>query len=113
MDPDVLGGRYRGADSLRLALISSLCALAGLGMAIASTAADGANWLLAGVAIGVFGPVAIRLVARQLAGDESSPVVQAGLPYAATTTDRSRLFSDHTPIAELAQSDMMPKATGL
>ena len=38
--------------------------------------------------------------------------VQAGWPKTATTTERSRLFSDHTPMAVLAQSDMIPKSTG-
>ena len=38
--------------------------------------------------------------------------LQAGWPNTATTTERSRLFSDHTPITVLAQSDMIPKSTG-
>ena len=34
-----------------------------------------------------------------------STPAQAGCPYTATTTLRSRLFSDHTPIAVLRQSE--------
>jgi hypothetical protein len=91
MDPYVLAGRYRGADSVPVALTSSLCALVGLGMAVAGTAADSGNCLLVGVAVGVFGPVVVRLGARRVAGDEATPPGQAGLPFTATTTDRSRL----------------------
>jgi hypothetical protein len=36
-----------------------------------------------------------------------------GCPYTATTTVRSKLFADHTPIWELAQLDMMAKYAGL
>ena len=36
----------------------------------------------------------------------------AGWPYTATTTVRSRLFADHTPISELAQFDMIAMSTG-
>lgn len=98
MDPYVLASEYRGAESLAVSLISSLSALVGLAVAVAGTTADGASWLLAGVALGVFGPVAIRFVARRTADEGSRVSTQFGLPYTATTTERSRLFSDHTPI---------------
>ncbi len=98
MDPYVPASEYRGAESLAVALMSSLCAMAGLGMAIAGALADGPTWLLAGLTLGVFGPVAIRLLARRTTDEGSRGSSQAGLPYTATTTERSRLFSDHTPI---------------
>ena len=37
----------------------------------------------------------------------------AGCPYIATTTVRSKLFSDHTPIAVLAQSRMIAIVVGV
>jgi len=112
MERFVLADEHRGADSLAVTLVSMLCALAGLCLATASIAADGAIWLVAGVVLGALGPLLIRLVARHRSGEVTRGLSQAGLPYTATTTDRSRLFSDQTPMAVLAQSDMISKSTG-
>lgn len=83
-------------------VVSFAVALIGLAIAVLAVIADNTWLLVAGVAIGTLAPALIRL------GVTGRPR-QAGWPYTATTTDRSKLFADQTPIAVLAQSDMIAK----
>jgi hypothetical protein len=86
-----------------LAIVLSFgCAAVGLVIATIAMVADTTELLIAGMALGALGPTLIRLVWPVLRD-------QAGWPNTATTTDLSRLFSDQTPTAVLAQSDIIAK----
>ncbi len=63
MDPFTTVGEHRHGRSLVVTLLSLLCALAGLILATTSAGADETPWLVAGVALGVLGPVLIGLLA--------------------------------------------------
>lgn len=83
-------------------VLSFVCAAVGLAIATGAMAVDNTQFLIVGMALGTLGPALIRLVWPGRSR-------QAGWPNTATTTDRSKLFSDHTPIAVLAQSDIIAK----
>ncbi len=53
--------------SLFPTLVSLLCALAGLFVAVTGASADETFWLVGGVALGVFGPVLTMLATRRSA----------------------------------------------
>lgn len=67
MDPFMTFGEHREPRSLAARLLSLLCAVAGLSLASTSVGTDETVWLLAGVALGVLGPVLIELVLRRSA----------------------------------------------
>lgn len=91
-------------DSTRLPVValSFVFALSGLAIAAVAVAVDNTPTLIAGMAVGALGPAVVR-VAWPARPD------QTGWPNTATTTERSKLFADQTPIAVLAQSDMIAK----
>lgn len=67
MDPFTTFGEHREPRSLVARLLSLLFAIGGLSLATTSIGAEETFWLLAGVALGVMGPVLIELILRRRA----------------------------------------------
>lgn len=67
MDPFTTFGEQRELQSLLARVVSLLCAIAGLSLATTSIDAEETFWLVAGVVLGVAGPVLIELVLRRSA----------------------------------------------
>ncbi|MCX2932326.1 hypothetical protein ORI20_18810 [Mycobacterium sp. CVI_P3] len=64
MDRKAVATDHHNTRPLITMVLSLLCALAGLALAAIAEARDNALWVLAGMALGVLGPVSIALVAR-------------------------------------------------